>query len=229
MCCKIAQRVNTPAPYFYGFCISRASTLAGAYVTKALLSRRSAIQCEPARTMKNLITSFTMNTILATSLSAQGPMPMTPTTNWLAAHQQSLGTNAPANWLLDLDTDAMEVYITPEHALVLVDRAPIMEKDGVAYLRNGLNGLGGTRLSLVGEVEPISDTVLHGTYSGLLGGTAVLMDQYVQLRNGIPVALVRTITRVNGSMPAFAALPEEQIVALLERPNQSSEPALTKN
>ncbi len=179
--------------------------------------------------MKSLILPLAMNTMLASALHAQAPNVMTATDNWLAAHQQSLGTNAPANWLLDLDTDAMEVYITPEHALVLVDRSPIMEKDGAAYLRKGVIGLGGTRLTLIGDVEPMNDTVLHGTYSGLLGGTAVLMDEYVQLRNGVPVALVRTITRVNGSMPACAALPEEQIVALLERPNESSEPALTKN
>ena len=39
----------------------------------------------------------------------------------------------------------------------------------------------------------MNDTVLHGVYSGLLGGTAVMMDQYVQLRNGVPVAIVRVI------------------------------------
>ena len=177
--------------------------------------------------MKNLITSITMNAILATTISAQGhystPAPygvqhMTPTPNWLAAHRQTLGANTPANWLMDLGADELEIYVTPEQALVLVDRAPLITEEGSAYLRKSVNGLGGTHLTLVGEVDNVSDSVLRGVYSGLLGGTAVLMDQYVQLRNGLPVALVRVITKVNGSLPVVDSDQDQLIVELLDAP-----------
>ena len=179
--------------------------------------------------MKNLIATLAMNMILATLLNAQGPTPMTMTTNWLAAHQQALGPDAAANWLLDLDADELEVFVTLDHALVLVDRSPMISENGVAYLRKGVNGLGGTRLSLVGEIEVMSDNVMHGTYSGLLGGTAVLMDQYIQLNNDTPVALVRVITRVNGSMPASIGDREKLLTALINGTGEEQVPALTRN
>jgi hypothetical protein len=179
--------------------------------------------------MKNLILPMAMNTILATTLSAQAPLSMTATTNWLAASHATLGANAPAGWLMDLDAEDLEIYVTPGHALVLVDRSPIMNGDGTAYLRAGLHGLGGTNLSLVGEVDVMNASVMHGVYSGLLGGTAVIMDQYVQMRNGVPLAIMRVITRVNGSAPATAFDQEELVTTLLRSAVDPSEPALTKN
>jgi len=178
--------------------------------------------------MKTLIL-LAMNTLLATALNAQGPLPMTTPSNWLAAHYETLGASTPANWLMDLDADGLEIHVTPEHALVLVDRAPIMtDADGNAFMRKGVHGLGGTKLNLVGEVESINGSVLRGVYSGLLGGTAVLMDQYVQLHNGVPMAIVRMITRVNGSAPVMNADQQAFVMALLEEPAEPSEPALTK-
>lgn len=180
--------------------------------------------------MKNLILPFAMNTLLATALSAQTAAPMTPTNNWLAANREVLGTNAPANWMMDLDADASELYVTRDHALVIVDRTPIIEQDGAAYLRKGVFGLGGTHLTLVGEVESINDRVMHGTYSGLLGGTAVLMDQYIQLRNGVPVTIVRVIARVNGSATASNEGLEAQVLELMPEPiSMPVEPVLTRN
>lgn len=179
--------------------------------------------------MKNLILPVAMNTILATSLSAQPHLPMTPTSNWLAASHETLGANAPASWLMDLDAEDLEMYVTPEHSLVLVDRAPIINEDGAAFLRAGLHGLGGTHLSLIGEVDVLNDSVMHGVYSGLLGGTAVMMDQYVQLHNDVPVAIVRVITRVNGSAPTVAFDQVEYVATLLRKPVESFEPALSKN
>ncbi len=180
--------------------------------------------------MKNLITITAMNTLLATALSAQTAVPMTPTNNWLAAHREALGPNAPANWIMDQDADASELYMTRDHALVIVDRAPIFEQDGAAYLRKGVSGLGGTHLTLVGEVESINDSVMHGMYSGLLGGTAVLMDQYIQLRNGVPVTIVRVIARVNGSAPSTNDGLEAQVLQLMPEPAYApSEPVLTRN
>ncbi|MBK8228029.1 MAG: hypothetical protein IPK70_12765 [Flavobacteriales bacterium] len=178
--------------------------------------------------MKNLILLTAMNTMLATALNAQTPM--IPTNNWLAANRAVLGTNTPANWLLDLDADDMEVYVTANHALVLVDRMPIMNTDGAAFLRKSVTGLGGSHLSLVGEVESVNDSVMRGTYSGLLGGTAVLMDQYVQLRNGVPVTIIRVINRVNGSAPNTLTDSEDLALGLLRATDESGlDPALTRN
>ncbi|MBK9539107.1 MAG: hypothetical protein IPO12_10265 [Flavobacteriales bacterium] len=176
--------------------------------------------------MKDLILP-TMLTAFATPLLAQGSM--IPTNNWLAAHQQTIGATIPANWLQDLDTDALEVYVTPERTLVLVDRSPIIAENGEAYLRKGVQGLGGTHLSLVGEVESINDDVLHGVYSGLIGGTAVLMDQYVQLRNGSPITIVRMVSRVNGPAPADIVGQEQLALEMIGAPEENIEPALTKN
>ena len=181
----------------------------------------------PTNAMKKLVFPIAMNTILSIMLNAQDPWPMTPTTNWLAAHQQTLGLNAAANWLLDLDD--LEVFVTTEHALVLVDRSPMVSDNGVAYLRKGVNGLGGTHLTLIGEVECMSESVMHGTYSGLLGGTAVLMDQYMQLSNGVPAALVRVITRVNGSAPFPIRDHEKLLSGLFNRVIEEGLPALTRN
>lgn len=180
--------------------------------------------------MKNLILLAAMNTLLATALSAQNAVPMTPTKNWLSANRETLGPNAPANWMMDLDVDAAELYVTDDHALVIVDRTPIIEQDGAAYLSKGVLGMGGTHLTLVGEVESVNDSVMHGTYSGLLGGTAVLMDQYVQLRNGVPVTIVRVIARVNGSAPLNNDLQLAQVLQLMPDPGYTpSEPVLTRN
>lgn len=178
--------------------------------------------------MKNLILLTAMNTMLTTALNAQTPM--IRTNNWLAANREVLGNNTPANWLLDLDADDMEVYVTKGRSLVLVDRMPIINMDGAAFLRKGVSGLGGSHLTLVGEVEVVNDSVMRGTYSGLLGGTAVLMDQYVQLRNGVPVTIVRVINRVNGSAPTALTGIEDLALRLLRATDEGGlDPALTRN
>ncbi len=178
--------------------------------------------------MKNPIL-FAMQTLLATPLLAQVPFTMTPTHNWLAAHQQTIGATTPANWLHDLDVDDLEVFVTAEKALVLVDRKPIIAENDAAFLRKGVHGLGGTHLSLVGEVESINEHVLHGVYSGLIGGTAVLMDQYIHLRNGVPTTIVRVVSRVNGSVPAYTTGQEQLVLELIGTPSDVPGPALTKN
>ena len=176
--------------------------------------------------MKNLIL-LTMQTAFTIPLPAQSPM--TPTKNWLAAHQQTIGATTPANWLQDLDAEGLEVYVTDAKVLVLVDRTPMIEENGAAYLRRGLHGLGGTHLSLVGEVENVNDQVLHGVYSGLIGGTAVLMDQYVHLRNSVPITIVRLVSRVNGSAPVDTTGQQALALELIGAPVDPAEPALTRN
>ena len=180
--------------------------------------------------MNHLIFSAAMNTLLATALSAQTTVPMTPTENWLAANREALGPNAAANWMMDLGADATELFVTKDHALIIVDRTPLVEQDGAAFLRKGVIGLGGTHLTLVGEVEHLNDTVMRGTYSGLLGGMAVLMDQYIQLRNGTPLTIVRVIARVNGSANVNNEGLEAHVLQLMpDQPLLPAEPALTRN
>ena len=180
--------------------------------------------------MKHLILSAAMNTLLASALSAQTNAPMIPTENWLATNRETMGPNASANWMMDLDIDATELYVTKDHALMIVDRTPIIEQDGAAYLRKGVFGLGGTHLTLVGKVETVNDSVMHGTYSGLLGGTAVIMDQYIQLRHGVPVTVVRVIARVNGSAPMNNDDLQAQALQLMsEQTDGRNEPALSRN
>ena len=69
--------------------------------------------------MKHLILSAAMNTLLASALSAQTNAPMIPTENWLATNRETMGPNASANWMMDLDIDATELYVTKDHALML--------------------------------------------------------------------------------------------------------------
>ena len=176
--------------------------------------------------MRTPILTIAMNTILATAMPAQGPLTMT--TNWLAAHHQTLGPTAPAGWLMALDADELEIYVTAEHALVLVDREPILTLDGAAYLRKGLQDLGGTHMDLIGEVQNVNDSVLRGAYRGTLGGTAVLMDQYVQIQHGVPSAIVRVISRVNGTAPAIQLDADAIALSLLDSSGVTNEPALTR-
>ena len=112
-----------------------------------------------------------------------------------------------ADWLLDLDTTGLEVLRTPLNALVLVDRAPLEHADCQGGLdRRGLNGLGGAELTLIGDIHWVGEDVMHGVYSGLLAGVAVLVDQYVQCREGLPRTIVRVIAPAKGPQARAADL-----------------------
>ncbi len=177
--------------------------------------------------MKDLVLPSPMSTFLATTVGAQAQLTMT--TNWLAAHHQTLGANAPAGWLMDLDADEMEIYVTAEKALVLLDRRPIFTADGTACLRKGLQGLGGIQLRLLGEIRSVNDSVLHGSYAGTLAGTPVLMEQYVRIGSGVPSVIVRIISRVGASVPDTRIDADAIAVELLGRSTVIDRPALTRN
>jgi hypothetical protein len=178
--------------------------------------------------MRNLILPFAMCSIVTSAVPAQCQLIVTK--NWLAAHHQTLGSCASAAWLMDLDADELEIYVTEAKALVLVDRAPLISQGDESYLRKGIHGLGGIHLSLMGEVESVDEQVYHGAYSGRLGDAAVRMDQYLQLINGVPLAVVRVITRVNGTVHAKANDHDSLALHLLGRPVPSPyEPVLTKH
>lgn len=167
--------------------------------------------------MKHLIL-IAMPIALATAAAGQGRTTMIPTDNWLAAHQAAIGTTVPAQWLQDIGVADMEVFMAGGHTLVLVDRAPVVVENGAAFMRRGLHGLGGTRLALVDEVEHISEDVLRGTYRGSIGGTAVQMDQYVRLRNGVPATVVRMVRRADGSAPAARPMGDHLVLELIDAP-----------
>lgn len=141
-------------------------------------------------------------------------MPMKAKSDQLAAIYSTLGAQTEPDWFMDIDTCGLEVYVTPEKALVILDRSPLAQRGCAAWFRKPKEEWGGTKLDLVGELEMLEGLVWHGVYSGLLGGTAVMMDQYVRLHNGVPLAMVRVITRVNGS-PSAPPVEHERYVELL--------------
>lgn len=174
--------------------------------------------------MKNLIHLLAMNTAFTLPLMAQ------PTQNWMAATRQTLGPQASASWMLDLETDGVEIHVSPERALVLVDRRPIItNENGEAFLKAGISGLAGTRLTLQGDVEFIDDSLLHGRYTGTLDGQPVVMDQYLRLRNDVPIGLVRVVRSAQGSSPVFPYANTAYVRGLLEDTYYDPSPALTKN
>ena len=116
--------------------------------------------------------------------------------------QAPLDAILPPDWLLDLAGHGFELQHLNGNALVLVDRDPLAGTPcGMAADQRGVRGLRGAALTLIGEVTQVSDNVMHGIYSGMVAGTAVLMDQYVDCRNGVPRTIVRVISRVNGGHP----------------------------
>ncbi len=176
--------------------------------------------------MKHLIL-IAMPIAIATAAAGQGRTAMTPTDNWLAAHQAAIGTTVPAQWLQDIGVADMEVLMAEDRTLVLVDRAPVVTENGTAFMRRGLHGLGGTRLALVEEVEHISEDVLRGTYRGSIGGAAVQMDQYVRLRNGVPVTVVRMVRRTDGSAPPARPIGDHLVLELIDAPADAA-PTMVK-
>lgn len=105
----------------------------------------------------------------------------------------------PPDWILDLAGHGFELQTLNGHALVMVDRDPMeVTPCGMARDQRGMIGLRGAALTLIGEVAQVSDAVMHGIYSGTIAGTAVLMDQYVECRNGVPRTIVRVISRLGG-------------------------------
>ncbi|MEO8588411.1 MAG: hypothetical protein ABI432_03505 [Flavobacteriales bacterium] len=152
--------------------------------------------------MNHQLLTIMYGSLLATSVCAQTASDLRPTTNWLGAHQQCFGPNACASWLLDQMNDSVELYVTTDHSLVLVDRALFNSTDNAtAYLHKGLLGLAGTHLVLIGDVVYVNDSLMRGDYEGLVGGMPVSMTQFVQERNGVPLAVVQVITRKQGSAP----------------------------
>lgn len=152
--------------------------------------------------MWNMHSTLVMNVILATALSAQAQTALRPERNWFAAHRKCLGMQADPGWIMDLEAEDMEVFLTPDDALVILDPAPIRYAgNATACLRKSIQSTGGTRLALVCDVRHVDDSTLYGAYQGELSGTAVSVEQYLRERNGVALALVIVVTRIHGSEP----------------------------
>lgn len=175
----------------------------------------------PARTMKHIILTLAMNTAITLPLLAQ------QTSNWMGAAKQTLGPQVSSGWMLDLANEDVEFHVSPEKALVLVDLEPIVTtENGEAFLKAGIFGLSGTRLTIQGDVEFIDDSLLHGCYAGTLDGQPVVMDQYLRIRNGVPTQLVRVVRGVQGSAPVLAYQNLTYVRSLLDGVAATSDPAL---
>jgi hypothetical protein len=124
-------------------------------------------------------------------------------TNWRSAHRRTFGPAAGEGWLEDLDPGGAEVYAIAGEAMVMVDRTPIhTDADRNAFVRKSV-ALGGVAcLNLVDGPFPINDMVTHGVYSGKLGELTVHMDQFVSVRNGVPVGVVRVLQRADRPLEA---------------------------
>lgn len=118
------------------------------------------------------------------------------------------------HWLTELGLDGLEVHGTRDGALVVVDRDPCASHHPSRKHRVP----GPPQLSLVGEVREDGDDLLLGRYSGLLGGSAVMMHQYVRLRNGVPDRVVRVITRINAPSAYDRSGERAMVLALMARP-----------
>jgi len=152
--------------------------------------------------MNHQILTIMYGSFIATSVCAPPASDPRPTTDWLGAHQQCFGPNACANWLMDLMSDSVELYVTADHSLVLVHRALFSTTENEAtYLNKGLHGLGWTHLMLMGDVVHVNDDLMRGDYEALVSGLPVCMTQFVQEQDGVPRAVVQVITRKQGSAP----------------------------
>lgn len=111
-----------------------------------------------------------------------------------------------------------EAYLIDQRALVLVDRLEVVQGPAAsARLEVSLKGLEEARLALVDGPEQLDDRLVHGTYSGWFNGASLFMDQYVELRNGVPETVVRVITRPGKGDEFHVADYQEQVLALLPR------------
>lgn len=141
----------------------------------------------------------------------------TPASHWRVMHEQCLGRRADPRWLIGLGVEELEVSMTADRILVVMDRAPMGGPNGgnTAGWR-AIHATPGTRLVRVGEVQQLSDTILYGAYRGELGGAHVFVERYVKERNGVLLALVLVVTRMRPAGSLVDHVHREKAMALLK-------------
>ncbi len=114
-------------------------------------------------------------------------------------------------------SDGMEVCVSPDGALVMVDRQPSSAPStGASVMGPSYFDMSGTRLTLQTPIEVLDDSVEHGFYTGTLHGTEVAVDQYVQMSEGSPVTVTRIIRRRSGSRPISPYSDTRFVLALMD-------------
>lgn len=105
---------------------------------------------------------------------------------------------ALSGWLAALRIGNGQAYGFWDDVLVLVHRGPFgaspFAGEPTVYGLSMAQEPKVMQMAGLGEGEQ----VLCGAYSGLLGGAAVLLDQFVRLRHGAAACIVQVLTRVNG-------------------------------
>lgn len=163
-----------------------------------------------------------MQIATAAPLCAQPTITEQP--NWVAAIRQCLGPQANVAWFQDLDSDQLHLFVTADRALVILDLEPIINQGESAMLRPSILSLGGTRLDLIGDVVAVNDSIQVGTYRGILGGQAVIMEQYVYTRHGLLLARSHVVRRSEGSAPVAPRVHDALIWTLLSPPDAAGTP-----
>ena len=105
----------------------------------------------------------------------------------------------------------------------------VQGENGEAFLKAGIFGLAGTRLTLQGNIEIIDGSLMHGRYTGSLDGQPVVMDQYLEMRNDVLTGLVRVVTAVQGSAPVPIHTNIDYVQGLLDDVAMTTDPTLAKD
>lgn len=134
---------------------------------------------------------------LAPTLPLQQP-------DWRSAIRQCLGHEAGTDWFMEMDGEALEVYLTEDKALVVLDRQPMHHRHGEYRLRPCILGTSGTKMKRTAGPMALHrggrhghPKVLVGSYHGQLGGLNVLLEQYQRLFNGVLLAKVLVVRHIN--------------------------------
>ncbi len=138
---------------------------------------------------------------------------MTPVHDVQLAHEECFGTQTPPTWLHGLDIESLEIYLTGNKAILIVDRSPAFA--GPPWDGSLVQFLGDACFERVGDPEHLSTSVVHRVYCALIGGTSLLMDHYVELDQARPLTVVRVITRGNIPAPATYEAQREEVMSLL--------------
>ncbi len=120
------------------------------------------------------------------------------------AIRQCLGHQADLGWFIEMEHDALDLYMASDQALILVDRVPIISTERQARFRPCILSTMGTCLERRGEVTAPRDSVCLGLYLGELGSQRVMLEQYLRLRHGVLQAKVLVIRRSEGPGPQLA-------------------------
>lgn len=111
-------------------------------------------------------------------------------------------------------------------SLVILDKDPTCmvhdPKEGAGEARSVAVGLSFTR---VGEVKNVTEHVVHGRYHGRQGELALVIDQFVDLRNCIPRAIVRIISPLSGNAGSSRSEQLDLALSLLRSPETDRDKA----